>query len=87
MHARSTSNGISGSPTLQKFIANELRTLYMLLLRLLLDVVREEERTQDSKHNEELEDDDDPELFTRRSQSSKAIAIEAEGSYEEIWFR
>lgn len=59
----------------------------MLLLRLLLDMVREEERTQDSKHNEELEDDDDPELFTRRSQSSKAIAIEAEGSYEEIWFR
>lgn len=59
----------------------------MLLLRLLLDVVRKEERTQDSKHNEELEDNDEPELFTRRSQSSKAIAIKSEGSYEEIGFR
>ena len=59
----------------------------MLLIRLLLDVIREEESTQNSEHNKELEKDDDPELFTRRSQSSKAITVEAEGSYEEIGFR
>ena len=58
----------------------------MLLLGLLLDVVREEEGAQDSKHNEELQRNDEPKLLTCRGQSSEAIAIEAEGSYEEIGF-
>ena len=56
----------------------------MLLLGLLLDVVGEEEGAQDSKHNEELQRNDEPKLLTCRGQSSEAIAIEAEGSYEEI---
>ena len=59
----------------------------MLLLSLLLDVVREEESTQNSEHNKELEKDDDPELFARRSQSSEAIAVQAKSSYEEVGFR
>ena len=58
----------------------------MLLLSLLLDIVREEEGAQDSKHNEELQRNDEPKLLACWGQSSEAIAIEAEGSYEEIGF-
>ena len=68
----------------------------MLLLSLLLDIVGEEEGAQDSKHNEELvlldvhyfqlQHNDEPKLLACRGQSSEAIAIEAEGSYEEIGF-
>ena len=51
----------------------------MLLLGLLLDVIREEEGAQDSKHDEELQHNDEPKLLACRGQSSEAITIEAEG--------
>ena len=62
------------------------RRYRLALLSLLLDGVGEEEGAQDSKHNEELQRNDEPKLLACWGQSSEAIAIEAEGSYEEIGF-
>lgn len=78
--------GIAWRTTIEELVTDELRSFDMLLLSLLLDVVGEEEGAQDSKHDEELQRNDEPKLLTCRGQSSEAIAIEAEGSYEEIGF-
>ena len=79
-------DGIAWRATIEELVTDKLGSLDMLLLSLLLDVVREEEGAQDSKHDEELQRNDEPKLFACRGQSSEAIAIEAEGSYEEIGF-
>ena len=79
-------DGIAWRTAIEKLVTDELRSLDVLLLSLLLDVVREEEGAQDSKHDEELQRNDEPKLLACRGQSSEAIAIEAEGSYEEIGF-
>ena len=79
-------DGIAWRTTIEELVTDELGSLDMLLLSLLLDVVREEEGAQDSKHDEELQRNDEPKLLACRGQSSEAIAIEAEGSYEEIGF-
>ena len=79
-------DGIAWRATIEELVTDELRSLDMLLLGLLLDVVREEEGAQDSKHDEELQRNDEPKLFACWGQSSEAIAIEAKGSHEEIGF-
>ena len=79
-------DGIAWRTTIEELVTDELGSLDMLLLSLLLDVVREEEGAQDSKHDEELQRNDEPKLFACRGQSSEAIAIEAKGSHKEIGF-
>ena len=79
-------DGIAWRATIEELVTDELGSLDMLLLSLLLDVVREEEGAQDSKHDEELQRNDEPKLLACRGQSSEAIAIEAKGSHEEIGF-
>lgn len=49
---------VTWSATIQEFISDELRSLNMLILRLLLDVIGEEEGPQDREHDEELEQND-----------------------------
>ena len=65
----------------KEFASDELRLIDMLFLSLLLHVVREEENSQDSKHDEELECDDEPELLTRRCEATEAISVEAIGTH------
>ena len=48
----SSSDGIAWRTTIEELVTDELRSLDMLLLGLLLDVIREEEGAQDSKHDE-----------------------------------
>ena len=71
----------------EEFASDELRLIDMLLLSLLLDVVGEEEDSQDGEHDEELECDDEPELLTRRCEATEAISVEAIGTHERIWSR
>ena len=49
---------VTWSATIQEFISNELWSLDMLILRLLLDMIGEEEGSQDREHDEELEQND-----------------------------
>ena len=49
---------VTWSATIQEFISDELWSLDMLILRLLLDVIGEEEGSQDREHDEELEQND-----------------------------